>query len=167
MNKKSSWIMVVIFMFGIVSIVCGCIFYQNQKLAKEKGNLENNLNKYIDENKNLKNDIENSNEKLNSYKNKTCEYTQTFFYLGDYKYTANVPKHKFIIVDRSQEFSPQILEINMEEFDLNFKYNHNYEITFTESINKSSHDKPIIKEIKETDKVGLDQIQETCKFIED
>lgn len=167
MDKKSSWIMVVVFMFGIVSIVCGGIIYKSQKLAKEKGNLESNLNKYIDENKNLQNDIKTSNEKLNSYKNKTCEYTRTFLYLGDYKYTADVPTHKFIIVDRFQEHSPQILEINTEEFDIDFKPRHNYEITFSESINNSSYDKPTIKEIKETDKVGLDQIQEGCNFIED
>ena len=126
------------------------------------------IDKYKNENEQLKKDLENSNnnfDKLNSLKNEKCEYTQTFLYLGDYKYSATVPTHKFIIVDKFQMSSPMILEIDTEKFNVDFKLNHNYEITFVGGISDNNLNKPTIKSIRETDKQGLGQVQESCDIL--
>lgn len=163
-SKNNGLAGVTICMFGLLSLVCAWFIFQNGNLSKEKKNLQEQVDKTVSENDELKKAIESSNDKLNSLKNKTCEYTKTFLYLGDYKYTATVPTHKFIIVDQFQMFSPIILEIDTEQFDIEFKEKHNYEITFVGGISDSAFRRATIKEIKETDRIGLNQIQESCKI---
>lgn len=167
-NKNNGFLGVTICMFGFLSLLCAWLIFQNENLDKEKKNLQGQFDKQKLENEQLKESVENVNnklDKLNSLKDETCEYTQTFSYLGDYKYTATVPKYKFIVVDRFQEFNPIILEIDIEKFDIDFKLGHNYEITFVGHITDSDLKTPTIKEIKETDKIGLGQVQESCGIL--
>lgn len=167
-NKNNGFLGVTICMFGFLSLICAWFIFQNQNNSKDKKELQGQITKQKEENEQLKKDVESANKQLddlNSLKDETCEYTQTFSYLGDYKYTSTVPNHKFIVVDRFQENSPIILEIDTKKFDIDFKLNRSYEITFVGSLNDDNLKKTTIKTIKETDKVGLGQVQETCGIL--
>lgn len=92
--------------------------------------------------------------------NLECTYTQTFKYIEDYEYKGATNTERFIVVDRFQEFIPSILMINDEEILKDKLIPSNfYEITFVKDIISGKYS---IKEIKKTDKLGLDQTQETC-----
>ena len=149
----------------IIIVLGSLLFIEKKNYNTRKNDLEKELAVLQDKNESLEEEIKTTNEKLDNFQNWTCEYTQTFFYVGNYEYTANVPTHKFIVVDKFQEFSPIILEINTSEFDINFEKGKKYEITFQDSSNnKISYDKPVITSIVETDKLGFDQVQESCRI---
>lgn len=92
--------------------------------------------------------------------NLECTYTQTFKYIEDYEYKGATNKERFIVVERFQEFIPSILMINDENILKDKLITNNfYEITFVKDVISGKYS---IKEIKGTDKLGLDQTQETC-----
>lgn len=92
--------------------------------------------------------------------NLECTYTKTFKYIEDYQYKGASNKERFIVVERFQEFIPSILMISDEKILKDKLITNNfYEITFVKEIISGKYS---IKEIKRTDKLGLDQTQETC-----
>lgn len=92
--------------------------------------------------------------------NLECTYTQTFKYIEDYEYKGATNIERFIVVERFQEFIPSILMINDENILKDELITNNfYEITFVRDVISGTYS---IKEIKGTDKLGLDQTQETC-----
>ena len=95
---------------------------------------------------------------------KTCTYTQTFLYIEDYAYQGDVEGEKFIIVDQFQVHSPMILKIQTEKFPISFEKGNAYEFTFYSSIQQGIEYKKTIQKIEVTDKVGLEQTQETCRI---
>lgn len=162
---------IIIIVIGIVILLGSGFLYWNinskyKNILNINKDLENKLSIYINQNEELEEKVQNMQEKVDYSKNRMCEYTQTFYYLGDYDYIGNVPTSRFIIVDSFQSFSPIILEIDTSKFDIDFKYNQNYEITFVTKIKDGISEKPSITNIVETDKKGLNQIQESCLIIE-
>ena len=160
MKRKMHNLIIVLLILIILVLGILLIYIFNDKKKVNDSNLElkEELKSYMSKNNEQEEEIELLKAKE---ENEYCEYTQTFFYLGDYEYQADVPINKFIIMDKFQEHEPRIFTINTEKFNIDFKYKHNYEITF--AVNNNDYDKAYIINIVETDKLGLDQVQETCK----
>lgn len=160
MKKEKIIIISLAIIFVIVtSILIGIIVSNNKSSKNEQKKLQSSIDNYKIRNEELNEKVSDLKNELKFFNDYICEYTQTFRYIDEYDYQGTVPESKFIVVDRFQEHFPIILVINKEKFDINFEKNKNYEITFNGSINGN---KTAITKIEETEKVGLEQIQESC-----
>lgn len=164
--KKSKKIITIVCILLIISCLYLIIVFKYKNILNINNDLENKLSIYTDKNTKLEETVQNMQEELDYSKNRKCEYTKTFYYLGDYDYVGHIPTTRFIIVDRFQTASPIILAIDTSKFDIEFKYKQNYEITFVTNIKDGISEMGTITKIVETDKQGLDQIQESCLIIE-
>lgn len=89
----------------------------------------------------------------------SCKFTKTFkvLYIFD-NWEADLD-YTFIVVDQFQGFSPFTLRIK-KEYIKNLKLNNYYEFSVNGDDDFNSYK---ILGIKETNKVGFEQIQESCK----
>lgn len=93
---------------------------------------------------------------------KPCEFTQTFYVIKVYE------KEKRLKIKQFNDENEYI--INMPQTSFKFKDKKNYEFTFkitkkidiTHNVNLFLNSEII--DIKETDKLGLEQVQETCRY---
>lgn len=144
----------------IIGILGACIFLgiSKSKTIKDNKNLKEEITKLKNE---LKLKQEGNTDGLIS-DTKECTYTVTYRFVDYYDYEGSVPESKFIVVDKFQEFSPEIIEYNTNTFNINFEKGSNYEFTFKAGIRNGRLVKQTLINIVKTDKTGLDQIQESC-----
>jgi hypothetical protein len=119
-------------------------------------------------NVNLREDVSELKNKLsllNKSNTSECTFIQTLRVIDILDYEGAIPEDKFILVDQYQSFNPFVLKANKEDDIKEGKY---YEFTFKGLKEKYNNNDDLISDftilsIKETNKVGLDQIQEVCK----
>lgn len=158
MKKKLTYLLILL---GIILI--SFIGYNYIKTINIKNNQKEIIKTLKQEYQVLK---ENYNElKSNGNQNATekdkvkCEFVNTFsimYIFNDYKYDLD---NTYVAVDIFQQFSPIILRVPNQYIN-DLVINKYYEFTFygTSSLNEYE-----IINIEETNKIGLEQIQETCK----
>ena len=151
----------------ILSILfCGTLLFGLTGCGNKKEEIKSdggNSSTIVDE-LNLKiKTLEEENSKL---KSKDCRYTETYFFVDYYDYQGTVPTDKYIIVDKFQAQEPIIIKYNSSEFNIDFEKGKNYEFTFTSTIKNGVEGRKIIVDIKPTDKIAFDQIQESCNYHE-
>jgi len=95
-------------------------------------------------------------EKLNP--NTKCSITKTLQYIETINYVGQA-NERFAVFTQFQTFSPILLRIN-ETFNIEFEKDQYYEIKFEG--NSENITNMTIKSIAKTDKIGFDQIQESC-----
>lgn len=139
--------------------------------------LNDSINKYEAENKTLKTKIEELNASLNElqngisnnlfpYKNKTCTYIETYEFIDYYDSKDSL----LIIVDKElTKEAPLILILDPNKFKRDFIKNQSYEFTFKKTIFYEENTNEFIEKldvikIEPTDKKGMEQIDELCKF---
>ena len=101
-------------------------------------------------------------EENNKFKSKDCIYTETYFFVDYYDYQGDVPTEKYIIVDKFQMHEPMIIKYDSSKFNIDFEKRQNYEFTFKSIVTNGVEGRKTIVDIKPTDKIGFDQIQESC-----
>lgn len=141
MNKK----IILLLSFSLLLVLMIIISDKNKHLNHENERLFN-LNKDLSD---KVVDIVSKEET----KEETCEFTKTYRVVDLLKYTGATGTEKFALVDRYQEFKPEVIEYK----NIELEKNKSYEITY--SVNKNETK---IINIKETSKEGMDQIQEEC-----
>lgn len=151
-NKIGKFLICSALIFGLAG--CG-----NKK--KEIKSDESNNSAIVDE---LNSKIKTLEEENNKFKSKDCRYTETYFFVDYYDYQGDVPTEKYIIVDKFQAHEPIIIKYDSSKFNIDFEKRQNYEFTFTSLISNGVELKKTIVDIKPTDKIGLDQIQESCYY---
>ena len=149
----------------IVSVLlCGILLFELTGCGKKKEEIksdESNNSAIVDE---LNSKIKTLEEENNKFKSKDCRYTETYFFVDYYDYQGTVPTDKYIIVDKFQAQEPIIIRYNSSKFNINFEKGKNYEFTFTSIISNGVEDKKTVVDIKPTEKLGLEQIQESCYY---
>lgn len=124
------------------------------KLQEQVSNMTTNNNELNDKIKKLEN---NSGKKSG-----TCTYTKTYLFIDYLDYQGDVPTDKYIIVDIFQSRTPEIIKYNSSEFNIDFANNKYYEFTFKASLLDGQINKESLIDVKLTDRLGLDQVQENC-----
>ena len=124
------------------------------KLQEQVSNMTTNNNELNDKIKELEN---NSGKKSG-----TCTYTKTYLFIDYLDYQGDVPTDKYIIVDIFQSRTPEIIKYNSSEFNVDFANNKYYEFTFKASLLDGQINKESLIDVKLTDRLGLDQVQENC-----
>ena len=124
------------------------------KLQEQVSNMTTNNNELNDKIKKLEN---NSGKKSG-----TCTYTKTYLFIDYLDYQGDVPNDKYIIVDIFQSRTPEIIKYNSSEFNIDFANNKYYEFTFKASLLDGQINKESLIDVKTTDRLGLDQVQENC-----
>lgn len=124
------------------------------KLQEQVSNMTTNNNELNDKIKELEN---NSGKKSG-----TCTYTKTYLFIDYLDYQGDVPTDKYIIVDIFQSRTPEIIKYNSSEFNVDFANNKYYEFTFKASLLDGQINKESLIDVKPTDRLGLDQVQENC-----
>lgn len=124
------------------------------KLQEQVSNMTTNNNELNDKIKKLEN---NSGKKSG-----TCTYTKTYLFIDYLDYQGDVPTDKYIIVDIFQSRTPEIIKYNSSEFNIVFANNKYYEFTFKASLLDGQINKESLIDVKPTDRLGLDQVQENC-----
>ena len=122
------------------------------KLQEQVSNMTTNNNELNDKIKELEN---NSGKKSG-----TCTYTKTYLFIDYLDYQGDVPTDKYIIVDIFQSRTPEIIKYNSSEFNIDFANNKYYEFTFKASLLDGQINKESLIDVKPTDRLGLDQVQE-------
>lgn len=164
--KVINWIL-------ISFLIVGC---ENPKLkrAEEKNNdyiekittLTERLTEITNENEELL-------EKLEQYEPEIledgeCIFTRTYRVIEKMNYQTTDNISKFVILDQFQDHQPFIVNLSKDQASKLTK-NKNYEFMFTgnKKAQKSKYSELFknfeITDIKETDRVGLDQLQEPCR----
>lgn len=173
MKKKLYIIVGVIAVIIIISL--GLLtFYNFDKL-------NNSINKCESENKSLKlkynklNDTikkdesnVNTDNQINKVE-KTCTYIETYEFVDYYEKNDNT---LYIIVDNVKSLSknklPLVLELDTTKFKKDFIKNQSYEFTLKKSIlyngNTVLYDYIEIIKVEQTDKTGMEQVNEFCIF---
>lgn len=130
--------------------------YINEKKYSES--LEKTINNLELENKHLKLEIDNNKPA----DEKICTFTHTYRFIEFLDYKGTVPTEKYILVAKYQD-GPVVIRINTEKISINFEVGKNYEFEF-ENLYKYRSDLSVanLVNVKETDKSGLDQIQDIC-----
>ena len=157
----------------IVLLVSGCT---NAKLkrAEEKANdyieqittLTEKLTKLSDEKEELLKKVEMCEPEI--MEEGECTFTRTYRVVDIMKYQSTDNISKFVIIDQFQENNPFIVKLTKDQASKLFK-NKMYEFTFNGSKKYKNKEYNELFEnfelinIKETEKVGLDQLQETCR----
>jgi cell division protein FtsB len=144
-------------------------FNNNKQISDLKANIEN-INKKNDElqqmNTKLQTENENLKKGINNDSNESCTFIKTLKIIDLYDYYANDNNQKFIIVEQFQSFDPFILKVD-NNMASELKEDKYYEFTFRGNKKLSDIDGALsnfnIVDISYTDKIGLSQIQETCK----
>ena len=124
------------------------------KLQEQVSNMTTNNNELNDKIKELEN---NSGKKSG-----TCTYTKTYLFIDYLDYQGDVPNDKYIIVDIFQSRTPEIIKYNSSEFNIDFANNKYYEFTFKASLLDGQINKESLIDVKPTNRLGLDQVQENC-----
>lgn len=164
MKKSILYILIVLLIASLVGLVY--LFVDNNKLQAD-------IKDYKLQIKELNNNDEN-NDKTDDTSNlddtKSCTYTETYQFL-DYYENDNLFSSEStfnIILEKFQSKNgPKIESLNKSTFDKNFVKGKNYEITYKKTVtfyNGNTYESYNILDIKLTDKEGLDQIQENCKY---
>ncbi len=125
------------------------------KLQEQVSNMTTNNNELNDKIKELENNSSNK-------KSGTCTYTKTYLFIDYLDYQGDVPTDKYIIVDIFQSRTPEIIKYNSSEFNIDFANNKYYEFTFKASLLDGQINKESLIDVKPTDRLGLDQVQENC-----
>lgn len=158
MKKSILYILIILLIASLVGLVY--LFVDNNKLQAD-------IKDYKLQIKELNNNDEN-NDKTDD--TKSCTYTETYQFLDYYENdnlfysdsTFNIILEKF-----QSKTGPKIESLNKSTFDKNFVKGKNYEITYKKTVtfyNGNTYESYNILDIKLTDKEGLDQIQENCKY---
>lgn len=165
MKQKVYYVIIILLIIVLLGLCCYPLVTNIQLKKDNTKLLENNtlLNQRI---QNMQQQIANLNKQLNNSSkpsnNKTCTFTQTFHYLTTLDTKGQIGE-TFIVLEQYQGSKPFILSL-VKNFDIVLEKNKAYEITFTGRIsNGEDLTKYEILSIKKTNKLGMDQIQESCK----
>lgn len=133
------------------------------------GNLKNSKDELLNEIDNLNSKIseligENPSDDDNE---KECVFIRTLQYIQTIDYPSQ-DNEKYIVFSQFQTFSPVLLRID-NSININFEKNEYYEIKFKGIVPEYKKYDSLLSEfsiisIKKTNKVGFDQIQESCDF---
>lgn len=155
----------------MLSLLTGC-GNNKYKVTEEK------INDYIEQISNLTtkvNNLTNENnelrEKLEQYESLEegeCKFTRTYRVVDILDYQTDDNTAKYVILDQFQENLPFIVNLPNDQVAILVK-GENYEFSFSgdKKYKNSEHQKLFanfqLNNIKKTDRVGLDQIQEECR----
>ena len=160
MIKNILYIVFVLVLIGIFSVI---VIYDKNRFEGNKKQYEDNIQLLENQKQQLMDQLKKM-EEMTPSKSKECKYTQTFRYLDTYSYKGDVPFNNYIIVDRFQEFQPYLLEYDPNRIAINLEKNQFYEVTFQSLLSNGVENKKRVVALKKTDKLGLDQTQETCQY---
>lgn len=164
MKKSILYILIVLLIASLTGLVY--LFIDNNKLQAD-------IKDYKLQIKELNNNDKN-NDKTDDTSNlddtKSCTYTETYKFLDYYEnddlfYSDST--FNIILEEFQSKTGPKIESLNKSEFDKNFVKGKNYEITYKKTVtfyNGNTYESYNILDIKLTDKEGLDQIHEICKY---
>ncbi len=159
-RKKILYVVISLLLVGVIILAVLLFNSKNSnkkkidKLQEQVSNMTTNNNKLNDKIKELEN---NSGKKSG-----TCTYTKTYLFIDYLDYQGDVPTDKYIIVDIFQSRTPEIIKYNSSEFNIDFANNKYYEFTFKASLLDGQINKESLIDVKTTDRLGLDQVQENC-----
>lgn len=135
---------------------------ENEKLKDENITLSERIINVTEENNSLKEELE--NEDLGELE---CQFIRTYIVKDFLEYTTDEKdKEEFIVLDQFQENDPFLIKLNNS---YNLEKNKFYEFTFKGSTkHRKSEQKFLFKNytlasVELTDKLGLEQIQESCR----
>ena len=157
---KLQKIIIGILILGILG-VCILLVFDKRNIIKEKNNLK-------DEVKSLKEELNIEKQKQDTKNSdivedtKECTYTKTYFFIDYYDYQGDVPSEKYIIVDQFQDHAPKIIKYSTNMFDIDFEKGANYEFTFKSGIRNGIIEDDWLINIEKTDKLGMEQVEESC-----
>ena len=162
MKSRDKVLFVVVSLLLVGVIILAVLFFNSKnsnkkkidKLQEQVSNMTTNNNELNDKIKKLEN---NSGKKSG-----TCTYTKTYLFIDYLDYQGDGPTDKYIIVDIFQSRTPEIIKYNSSEFNIDFANNKYYEFTFKASLLDGQINKESLVDVKQTDRLGLDQIQENC-----
>jgi hypothetical protein len=143
--------------------------FNNKQISDLKANIKN-INKKNDKLQQMIIGLQAENENLkkgiNNDSNESCTFINTLRIIDFYDYYASDNNQKFVIVEQFQSFVPFILRVDNDMAE-KLKKDKYYEFTFSGNKKLSDIDGALsnfnIVNINYTNKVGLSQIQETCK----
>jgi hypothetical protein len=154
-------ISIILILLSIIFIGCFIFFiYDDKVLKNDNTKLKAKISSLESVIKGFENNDDNSN--------KECTFIRTLRVVDILDYEGAVPEVAFILADTFQSFTPFVLKIDRENLDKLAKDKY-YELTFNGSIKiyNNSEDFSLsnfkILSINETDKEGLNQIQEPCR----
>ncbi|MFA5603629.1 MAG: hypothetical protein WDA12_02090 [Bacilli bacterium] len=163
----------------IVSCLLICILISGCGNSKTKSQAEQK-NDYIEQittltqkivelsNENAKLTEELSNEELDSTVSGDCAFTRTYNVVDIMKYQTSDNDSKFIILDQFQSVEPFVVNLKNDQAAILTK-GDNFEFSFSgeKKYHKSEYTNLFknfkLDNIKQTDKIGLDQVQDSCR----
>lgn len=157
MNRKKTKIYIIC---NIVLIFLLIVLFMafNKELQDKNKNLEEKNKKLLIEIEKIKNNL---SDDLPNSNIKKCKFVQTYRILHILNDYVVDPDYIFVVADQYQNFFPTILRIPIE-YKESLVIDNFYEFSFTGDSSMKKNDFTIIN-IVETDKIGMNQIQETCK----
>ena len=164
MKKIENLIICLIVILGLTLIVVLYFFFDSLNKQDKKEELKNCIDSA--EITKLQDRINALEEQNHNVLSRNCRYIKTYYFVDYYDYQGDIPTDKYIIVDKYQEHNPIIIKYNTNDFDIVFEKGSNYEFTFTSIIEKGIESKKTIVDIRKTDRLGMDQIQESCYYHE-
>ncbi len=156
----------------ICFFMAGC---KNSKLKKIEEKNDDYIKQIITLNKKVEEETEKNSElltKLEKYEPEVietgeCVFIRSYRVVDIMNYQTTDNTSKFVILDQFQEFQPFVVNLTKDQAAALIK-NNSYEFTFSgnRKHQKSEYNELFknyeLTNIKETDKVGLDQLQEPC-----
>ncbi len=133
---------------------------ENEKLKDENITLNERIINVTEENNILKEELE--NEDLGESE---CQFIRTYIVKDFLEYTTD-EKEKFVVLDQFQENDPFLIKLNNS---YNLEKNKFYEFSFKGSTKYRKSEQKFLfknytlKSVELTDKLGLEQIQESCR----
>jgi hypothetical protein len=149
----------------VIILLSGCVNKKTTQLQDENQQLKKEISQYKLQISNLEEQL-NITKPVNSEKN--CEFTRTYQIikiLNNYQDTVN--EVKYVVIDEFQSSKPYLVGIPINMID-EINENKTYEFTFTGKERSSFNQDNLtllfenydVKNIKYTNKTGLEQIQE-------
>lgn len=159
-REKVLFVVVSLLLVGVI-ILAVLLFNSKNSNKKKIDKLQEQVSNMTTNNNELNNKIKKL-ENNSGKKSGTCTYTKTYLFIDYLDYQGDVPNDKYIIVDIFQSRTPEIIKYNSSEFNIDFANNKYYEFTFKASLLDGQINKESLIDVKLTDRLGLDQVQENC-----
>ena len=161
---KKGIVIIIILILVLIIIDCGLYISSLTHQVKELSEYKDNAISDNVQEDNVENDIIQENG-VQEEQSIDVEFVRTFIVKANLNYTDATGEYNFYAVDQFQDFDPIVIKV-----DKNYKLqvNQNYEFTFSGSkiegkdySTKDIFDTFTITNIEKTNKVGLDQTQDT------
>lgn len=160
-REKILYVVVSLLLVGVI-ILAVLLFNNKNNNKKEIDKLQEQVSNMTTNNNELNDKIKDFENNSSNKKSGTCTYTKTYLFVDYLDYQGDVPTDKYIIVDQFQSRTPEIIKYNNSEINIDFVNNKYYEFTFKASLLDGQINKESLIDVKPTDRLGLDQVQENC-----